>query len=64
MSNQEVEEPTDGLNGERGEPRGTLKLGRRTVRLLSAIVVLIIVATVLLILWDHVTPVNGTHLLP
>ena len=64
MGDQEREESTNEVNGKRDNSRGPLKLGNKSVRLLSAVVVLILILAVALILFGHLTPADGPHIAP
>ena len=64
MSIPEDKKPTSEMRRRLGRPRSGLRLGRKTVRLLAAIVVLVVILAVLLILIDHTTPADGPHIMP
>ena len=64
MSIPEDKKPTSEMRRRLGRPRSGLRLGRKTVRVLAAVVVLVVVLAVLLILIDHATPADGPHLMP
>ena len=52
------------MKPERDNSRGAPKLGRKSIRLLSTLAFLILVLAVVLILYDHLTPVEGPHIMP
>ena len=64
MGVQEREEPTSEMNTKRDNSRGALKLGKKSVRLLSAVVVLVLILAVALILFGHLAPAEGPHIAP
>ncbi len=60
MGIEEDKEPTRS----RGNSHNAFKLGHRSIRLLSAVVVLVLLLFVVLVLYDHVTPFDGPHITP
>ena len=64
MGVQEREEPTNEMNNKREKSRGALRLGNKSIRLLSAVVVLVLILAVALILFNHLVPPDGPHITP
>ena len=52
------------MRPDRENSRGKLRLGKKSARLLSALFVLIFILVVVLILYEHVTPAEGPHIMP
>ena len=64
MGIPEDKKPTSEMHPRRGRSRSGLRLGRKSVRLLSAIVVLVLILTVALILFGHLASIEEPHITP